>query len=89
MCVRILTSQVLRPAKLWCDVEASKEAAELSAAHRRTIVPSFTGCKLLWMKRNEPDLYARIRHVMLPHDFVNFWLTGRIVAEVSKVLVYR
>lgn len=43
---------MLRPAKLWCDVEAAAEAAELSVAHKRTIVPSFTGAKLLWLKRH-------------------------------------
>mmetsp|Transcript_15708 Transcript_15708/g.41397 ORF Transcript_15708/g.41397 Transcript_15708/m.41397 type:complete len:592 (-) Transcript_15708:105-1880(-) len=77
------SKQVLRPAKLWCDVEAADEAAELSRAHGRTIVPSFTGAKLLWLKRHEPEVFARVRHVMLPHDYVNFWLTGRIVAEAG------
>lgn len=38
--------------------------------------------RLLWLKRHEPETYARVKHVMLPHDYVNFWLTGRIVAEV-------
>jgi len=44
-------AQVLRPAKLWCDVEAAAEAAQLSAAHGRTIVPSFTGAKWVILGR--------------------------------------
>ncbi len=40
--------QVIRPAKLWCDVETAEEAAELSALYGTTIVPSFTGTDLFW-----------------------------------------
>jgi len=40
--------------------------------------------RLLWLKRHEPDVFAKVKHVMLPHDYVNFWLSGRIVAEVGS-----
>jgi xylulokinase len=40
------------------------------------MLPGYTAPKLLWLKRNEPENFARIRSVLLPHDYINFWLTG-------------
>lgn len=52
--------RVIRPAKLWCDVEAAAEAEELSTAYGGPpLVPSYTACKLLWLKRHEPEAFAR------------------------------
>jgi sugar (pentulose or hexulose) kinase len=48
-------------------------------------VPSFTITKLLWLKRHEPEVWAQVASVLLPHDFMNFWLTGKKVTEVSRV----
>lgn len=45
-------------------------------------VPSFTNTKLLWLKRNEPDVWSKVASAMLPHDYINFWLTGNKVTEV-------
>ncbi|PNH02543.1 Xylulose kinase [Tetrabaena socialis] len=73
--------RVLRPAKLWCDTESAAEAAELSHTLEWTLVPSFTITKLLWLKRHEPEVFARVACVLLPHDYVNLWLTGRRVME--------
>ena len=67
----------IRPAKLWCDVECAAEAVQVSAQHRRSVPAGFTAPKLLWLQRHEPQHFARIRSVLLPHDFVNLWLTGR------------
>ncbi|KAG2450450.1 hypothetical protein HYH02_004952 [Chlamydomonas schloesseri] len=75
--------EVLRPAKLWCDTESAAEAEELSAKFGWKLVPSFTITKLLWLKRNEPETYAATRCVLLPHDYVNWWLTGRKVMELG------
>lgn len=72
---------MLRDAKLWCDTESSAEAAHLSAALGWTLVPSFTATKLLWLQRREPHVYSSAAHVMLPHDYVNYVLTGRMVME--------
>jgi sugar (pentulose or hexulose) kinase len=47
-------------------------------------VPSFTITKLLWLKRHEPDVWSQVASVLLPHDYMNFWLTGRKVTEVRK-----
>jgi xylulokinase len=67
----------IRPAKLWCDVECAAEAAQLSAQTGRAIPAGFTAPKLPWLRAREPQHFARIRSVLLPHDFVNLWLTGR------------
>lgn len=73
--------QVVRPAKLWCDTATASEAQELSAAIGRAVPTGFTASKLLWLKRHEPDSWSRVRRVLLPHDYVNFWLTGRAAME--------
>jgi hypothetical protein len=74
-------SQVIRNAKLWCDVESAPEAEHLSEQWEWTLVPGFTASKILWLKNHEPENWARLRRVLLPHDFFNFHLTGRYVME--------
>ncbi len=83
--------QVIRPAKLWCDTSTTEECALITkklggpkAAIRQTgnlILPGFTAPKILWLKRHEPKNYARLRHVLLPHDFLNLHLTGNYFME--------
>ncbi len=82
---------VIRPAKLWCDTSTIAECAIITrklggpkAAIRKTgnlILPGFTAPKILWLKRHEPANYQRLRHVLLPHDYLNFWLTGNYFME--------
>lgn len=82
---------VIRPAKLWCDTSTAAECALITkklggekAAIRKTgnlILPGFTAPKILWLKRNEPAHYKRLRHVLLPHDYLNFHLTGNYFME--------
>lgn len=69
-------ARVVRPAKLWCDTSTAAEARELSARLGRAVPTGFTASKLLWLARHEPAHWAQVRHVLLPHDFVNFRLTG-------------
>ena len=45
-------------------------------------MPGFTASKILWLKNNEPENFARLRQVLLPHDFMNYHLTGRYCMEV-------
>jgi xylulokinase len=45
------------------------------------ILPGFTASKILWLKRKEPKNFARLATVLLPHDYLNFWLTGNKVME--------
>lgn len=83
--------EVIRPAKLWCDTSTSDECAEIIAhlgGLERTIaavgngIPAgFTASKILWLKKYEPEHYARLRTVLLPHDYINFRLTGRKTME--------
>lgn len=73
--------QVIRPAKLWCDTESVMEAEELAAKLGWGIVASFTSTKLLWLKRRRPEEFARLEHIALPHDYLNYVLTGNLVME--------
>lgn len=83
--------QVIRPAKLWCDTSTSEECEIITrklggskAAIRKTgnlILPGFTAPKILWLKRNEPTNFRRLRHILLPHDYLNFHLTGNLFME--------
>lgn len=83
--------QVIRPAKLWCDTATGAECDEIIAGLgglEKTIeavgngVPAgFTASKILWLKNHEPENYARLRSILLPHDYINFWLTGRKTME--------
>lgn len=74
---------VVRPAKLWCDVEAAAEAAELSAFTGVSTPPGFTAPKVMWLKRHERAHFDATAHVLLPHDYVNFVLTGVACCEAS------
>ena len=83
--------QVIRPAKLWCDTSTFAECDEImqrvggfKATVREignAVLPGFTASKILWLKRHEPKNYARLATVLLPHDYLNFWLTGEKVME--------
>ena len=83
--------QVLRPAKLWCDTETTPENDQLLAhlggeqgsLERLGVViaPGYTVSKLLWTKEQHPNVFSRIARVLLPHDYLNFWLTGRACSE--------
>lgn len=83
--------QVLRPAKLWCDTESANEnqrlldwlGGEQGSLERLgvAIAPGYTVSKLLWMKEQHPQLFERIAHILLPHDYLNYWLTGRCCSE--------
>ncbi len=83
--------QVIRPAKLWNDTETAPQNEELlrnfggrDAWFRRFgIVPltGYTISKLLWLKQHEPANFAQVRHILLPHEYLNFWLTGNLHAE--------
>jgi xylulokinase len=73
--------RVVRPAKLWCDTSTAVEARELGRAFGRPVQTGFTASKLLWLLRREPANWARVRSVLLPHDYVNFRLTGRKTME--------
>jgi len=72
---------VVRPAKLWCDTSAAEEAEELSARIGSAIPAGFTAPKLAWMRRHEPELWRKVDLVLLPHNWVNWKLTGLATME--------
>jgi len=82
-----MSAQVIRNAKLWCDVESAEEAEHLSNEWEYSLVPGFTASKILWLKNKEPENFARLRKVLLPHDFLNYHLTGRYCMEVQPLLL--
>ncbi|KVX17898.1 xylulose kinase [Burkholderia ubonensis] len=81
---------VLRPAILWNDGRADAECAELErlapalrAVAGNLAMPGFTAPKLLWVRRHEPDVFARIAHVLLPKDYLRYRLTGAFATDPS------
>jgi xylulokinase len=75
--------RVLRAAKLWCDTSTSAEARELTQLFGRPVPTGFTASKILWLKRREPQIFARLAHVCLPHDWLNFRLSGELAMEAG------
>ena len=73
--------RVLRAAKLWCDTSTAAEARELTVSLGRHVPAGFTASKILWLKRREPARFARLAHVLLPHDWVNLRLCGELAME--------
>jgi len=84
--------EVVRNAIIWCDQRSEAQSNELSdlfgreALIRLTSNPpltNFTLTKLLWVREIEPKNWARVRHVMLPKDYVRFRLTGERAIDVA------
>lgn len=84
--------KVIRPAILWNDGRTAAEVdylnetigkARLSAATANIAFAGFTAPKLLWMRKHEPELFARIVKIMLPKDYINYVLTGVHCTEPS------
>ena len=83
--------EVIRPAKLWCDTETSPQceqitrnignAAKVIELIGNSVAAGFTASKILWLKQHEPQNYERLASVLLPHDYINFWLTGEKKTE--------
>lgn len=83
---------VIRPAILWNDSRTDKEVKylneavgkdKLSAYTANIAFAGFTAPKLLWMKNNEPELFGKIRKIMLPKDYINYMLTGVHATDYS------
>jgi len=77
--------------KLWCDTSTAQECEELTKAaggEKKLIEkaglpmrPGYTAPKVLWLKKNKPAAFAKLRHILLPHNYINFLLTGEYRAE--------
>lgn len=84
------TGKVLRPAILWNDGRSGEEGRELLAIvpdflKRASNLPmaGFTGTKLLWVKKYEPEIFAKIDKVILPKDYIRFRLSGVLAMDMS------
>lgn len=81
--------EVLRPCILWNDTRSHVEAASLDADPKfrklsgNIVFPGFTAPKLVWVRRNEPQIWDRVAKVLLPKDYLRLWLTGEHVGEMS------
>lgn len=80
---------VLRPCILWNDTRSFREAEALDgdpqfrALTGNIVFPGFTAPKLAWVRENEPEIFARVRWVLLPKDYLRLWLTGEHMSEMS------
>jgi len=82
---------VLAPAKLWCDTSTSAECVQIMDAAGGTartialagnpVLTGYTASKLPWTKAHRPEAYARLATILLPHDYLNFVLTGQRFCE--------
>lgn len=84
------SGDVLRPAILWNDGRAAAECDEmrerlgfdrLVSLTGNDAFPGFTAPKLLWVRRHEPEVYARTTQVLLPKDYVRYRLTGAYATD--------
>jgi len=82
--------EVLRPCILWNDGRSAAECAEMEAALPRLrdiagniAMPGFTAPKIAWVRKHEPDIYARLAKVLLPKAYVRLLMTGDYVEEMS------
>ena len=85
-------NHVLRKSIIWCDQRTAAEVDEMNRVigHDKLIEitanPALTGwtaAKILWVKNNEPEIYEKCRHILLPKDYLRLLLTGEYATEVS------
>ncbi|WP_380056818.1 xylulokinase [Falsihalocynthiibacter sp. SS001] len=80
---------VLRPCMLWNDTRSAEQAARLDATEGfrdisgNIVFPGFTAPKVAWVKENEPEVFAKIHKVLLPKDYLRYWLTGEYFGDMS------
>lgn len=83
---------VIRPSLIWCDQRSQPQVDAINAKVGKErvlecianpVLTGFTLPKLLWVRDNEPAAYERVRHLLLPKDYVRLQLTGEFASEVS------
>ena len=86
------SDNVLRPALLWCDQRTEKQCVEITekigAEHLIELVsnPAITGFtlpKLLWVRENEPEIWAKVKTILLPKDYIRLKLSGDKASDVA------
>lgn len=84
-------NEVVYPAILWNDVRTTKQCAEimeqlgdqLKEITKNIVLEGFTLPKILWLQQNKPEIWAKVRKIMLPKDYLAFVLTGNMACEYS------
>ncbi|MEH6834960.1 MULTISPECIES: xylulokinase [Falsihalocynthiibacter] len=80
---------VLRPCMLWNDTRSAQEAAKMDgtdgfrALSGNIVFPGFTAPKVAWVAKHEPEIFAQIHKVLLPKDYLRYWLTGEYFGDMS------
>ncbi|HIP21973.1 MAG TPA: xylulokinase [Rhodobacteraceae bacterium] len=80
---------VLRPCILWNDTRSATEAAALDsdpdfrAISGNIVFPGFTAPKLMWVAKHEPDIFTSVAKVLLPKDYLRYWLTSTLAMDMS------
>lgn len=80
---------VLRPCIMWNDTRCATEAARLDQIPKmreisgNIVFPGFTAPKLDWVRAHEPDVFSKTAKVLLPKDYLRYWLTGEYISEMS------
>jgi len=87
------SGQVLAEVKLWCDTSTERECREITESiggeracldlTGNRILPGYTASKILWFRKNQPELYKKLATILLPHDYLNFYLTGERCMEAG------
>lgn len=84
--------KVLRKSIIWCDQRTVAEADDLTEKIGRDrlieitgnpALTGFTAAKILWVQKNEPEIYAKTAKILLPKDYIRYMLTGEYATEVS------
>ncbi|MDL2237034.1 xylulokinase [Christensenellaceae bacterium OttesenSCG-928-K19] len=83
---------VLRPSIIWCDGRTVAECDEITSTigkdrlieiSANPALPGFTAGKILWVRKNEPQIWEKAAHILLPKDYIRYKLTGEFATEVS------
>jgi len=83
---------VIRKSIIWCDSRTAKECEEITSKvgaemlieiTANPALTGFTASKILWVRNNEPENYAKCKHILLPKDYIRYKLTGEFATEVS------
>ena len=87
------SGEVLAPVKLWCDTSTTVECEEIMAAYGgqqkcieevgNPILPGFTASKVRWLSQKKKALYDQLDCILLPHDYLNFYLAGERYMEAG------
>ena len=84
--------RLLRRSIIWCDQRTSAEIEQINrlVGEKRIIeitanpaMTGFTAAKILWVQNNEPEIYDKCAHILLPKDYIRYKLTGEFATEVS------